>query len=207
MSPRKRPIGRAERRSPAPPGRACAQSTRSVVPSPVFAFLLDLRIGKTSAGCLAEKNPSVNSTGPPFPGAFGPCRVSAWTPQIADALAADPHRWATVAQAQTAVAALEDEIQNRPKYLQSFVRCEQGNPADATDADGDGVPWCNDCDDGNAAAHPAAPEICGNHVDDNCDGVVDENCPGETPGYPSQPDAGTAPGVSVSGGTPDGGMH
>jgi hypothetical protein len=133
--------------------------------------------------------------------------VNAWTPQIADALAADPHKWATVAQAQAAVAALQDEIQNRPKYLQSFVSCEQGSPADATDADGDGVPWCNDCDDGNAAAHPGAPELCGNHVDDNCDGVVDENCPGETPGYPGQPDAGTAPGVSVSGGTPDAGPH
>jgi hypothetical protein len=132
--------------------------------------------------------------------------VSAWTPQIADALAADPHKWATLAQVQTAVAALQDEVQNRPKYLQSFVRCEQGNAADATDADGDGVPWCNDCDDGNAAVHPGAPEICGNHVDDNCDGVVDENCPGETPGYPGQPDGGAAPGVSTSG-SPDGGTR
>jgi CotH kinase protein/Putative metal-binding motif len=133
--------------------------------------------------------------------------VSAWTPQIASAIAADPHKWATVAESQMAVAALQDEIQNRPQYLQSFVRCEQGNPADATDADGDGVPWCNDCDDGNAAVHPGAPEICGNHVDDNCNGVVDENCPGETPGYPGQPDGGVTPGVSGSGGTPDGGTR
>jgi len=137
--------------------------------------------------------------------------ISAWEPQIASALAADPHKWATVAQAQSAVAALQDEIKNRPQYLQSFGRCEQGNPADATDADGDGVPWCNDCDDGNAAVHPGAPEICGNHIDDNCDGVVDENCPGETPGYPGQPDGGAAGGGSgsgsPSGGNPDGGTR
>jgi hypothetical protein len=120
--------------------------------------------------------------------------IDTWEPQIASALAADPHKWATVAQSQAAVAALKDEIVNRPQYLQSFGRCEQGNPADATDADGDGVPWCNDCDDGNAAVHPGAPEICGNHIDDNCNGVVDENCPGETPGYPGEPDGGTSGG-------------
>ncbi len=120
--------------------------------------------------------------------------VNAWTPQIAAAMAADPHKWATVAQSQMAVASLLDMIKNRPVYLQSFVSCEQGNPANATDADGDGVPWCNDCDESNAAVHPGAPEICGNHIDDNCNGVVDENCPGEAPGYPGQPDGGATPG-------------
>jgi hypothetical protein len=131
--------------------------------------------------------------------------VSSWTAQIAGALAADPHKWATTAQSQTAVASLQDMIKNRPVYLQSFVSCEQGNAADATDADGDGVPWCDDCDDANATVHPGGPEICGNHVDDDCNGVVDENCPGEMPGYPGQPDGG-APGGSPSGGTPDGGV-
>jgi hypothetical protein len=103
-----------------------------------------------------------------------------------------------------AVAYLLDMVKNRPVYLRSFVSCEQGNPADATDGDGDGVPWCNDCDDSNAAAHPGAPEICGNHIDDNCNGVVDENCPGEAPGYPGEPDGG-ASGTSVAG-NPDAGV-
>ena len=122
--------------------------------------------------------------------------ANAWTAQIADAMAADPHKWASAAQSASALAALQDFAQNRPRYLQSFVRCEQGNAADSIDQDQDGVAWCNDCDDSNPAVHPGAPEICGNHLDDNCNGVVDENCPGEQPGYPGQPTGGAPTGVS-----------
>ena len=129
--------------------------------------------------------------------------ANTWSAQIADALAADPHKWATVAEAGSALAALQDFAKNRPQYLQSFIRCEQGSAADSADQDQDGVAWCNDCDDSNPAVHPGAPETCGNRIDDNCNGVVDENCPGEQPGYPGQP-AGGAP-VGASGGmTPPG---
>jgi hypothetical protein len=45
------------------------------------------------------------------------------------------------------------------------------------DSDGDGYTTCaGDCDDGNPAVHPGATEICGNRVDDDCDGKVDY-CP------------------------------
>jgi hypothetical protein len=114
--------------------------------------------------------------------------IDAWEPQIADAVAADPRKWATAEQHTAALAAMRDVVSNRPQYLQSFVDCERGNASAATDQDQDGVPWCNDCNDGDPAVHPGATEICGNGIDDNCDGLVDEGCPAG--GGASTPDAG-----------------
>ncbi|MBW3020921.1 putative metal-binding motif-containing protein, partial [Candidatus Woesearchaeota archaeon] len=38
------------------------------------------------------------------------------------------------------------------------------------------APFDGDCNDDNASINPIMEDICGNNIDDNCDGVVDENC-------------------------------
>lgn len=62
--------------------------------------------------------------------------------------------------------------------------------AHLVDADGDGfveaendcVPG-GDCDDLDASVYPGAEEICGDEIDNNCDGQVDEGCGETCPGY------------------------
>ena len=48
----------------------------------------------------------------------------------------------------------------------------RGNPMEQ-DIDGDGWPQVKDCDDWNSSTYPGAPEICGDGIDNDCDGVVD----------------------------------
>lgn len=54
--------------------------------------------------------------------------------------------------------------------------CAAGDTVPETDADQDGSPAGEDCDDGVAWRHPGAVEVCGDGVDDDCDGSADESC-------------------------------
>jgi hypothetical protein len=99
--------------------------------------------------------------------------ISQWSAQIADAVAADPHAWATPTDFAKAISTARGVVAERAQYLQSFVDCENGN---GQDLDGDGFRWCDDCRDDDPTIHLGARELC-NGVDDNCNGIVDEGCP------------------------------
>ncbi|MFM1889685.1 MAG: hypothetical protein RLZZ565_442, partial [Planctomycetota bacterium] len=76
--------------------------------------------------------------------------------------------------------------------VHTAINCDDGDPCTVDtcvdgvcvhtpiDADGDGYAstTCGggDCDDSNPNVNPGAVEICGNEVDDDCDGEVDEGC-------------------------------
>jgi hypothetical protein len=51
------------------------------------------------------------------------------------------------------------------------------------DNDNDGYTVCSgDCDEHNATVNPAAPDICGDGIDNNCDGQTDESCSADLDG-------------------------
>jgi len=50
-------------------------------------------------------------------------------------------------------------------------------PAAQADCDDDGwTPAMGDCDDFDPQVHPGMTEICGDRIDNNCDGFIDEGC-------------------------------
>jgi CotH kinase protein/Putative metal-binding motif len=100
-----------------------------------------------------------------------------WSAQIRDAVAADPHKPSstTLAVFDTAVALARQGMQARADFVSKWLACQQSGSG--ADQDGDGYIWCKDCDDTSATTHPGAPEICGNQIDDNCNGLYDDGCP------------------------------
>ncbi|MES2642913.1 MAG: MopE-related protein [Myxococcota bacterium] len=65
----------------------------------------------------------------------------------------------------------------RSFLLLLLVACS-GGPDDKLDADGDGYPAGEDCDDGNTNVHPGATEVCdAGDVDEDCSGAADNADP------------------------------
>jgi spore coat protein CotH len=95
---------------------------------------------------------------------------------ISDAALAETSEWGDPAATIYAAADTSAFIVRRREQMETWLPCLVGG---AVDNDGDTHDGCTaDCDDGNAAIHPGAPEAC-NGVDDDCNGAVDDNpeCP------------------------------
>lgn len=76
--------------------------------------------------------------------------------------------------AGTPVTCSDDDPCTIDRCVEQTLSCEHL----PRDADGDGDPdWrCggDDCDDTNPLVHGGASEVCGNGLDDNCDGAIDD---------------------------------
>jgi len=98
-----------------------------------------------------------------------------WAAQVADAAAADPTRPFSIDDHSRAVQALRAALVARGAMVEEWLDCRQ-SPAGAADADGDGHPSCLDCNDGDPRVYPGAPEVCGDGVDQSCDGSDTNGC-------------------------------
>lgn len=101
--------------------------------------------------------------------------IDDWGRQIADAVGRDPHLPFTMADHDAALARARKEVADRADFVRGFLACYGGGSGD--DADHDGYGWCQDCDEARADTHPDATEICGDGVDQDCDGIPDDGCP------------------------------
>ncbi len=95
--------------------------------------------------------------------------------QVGDAADADPTRPFTFAQHLSEVAYLRQSLTTRLDSVRAWLDCRAA-PADAIDADGDGRPFCMDCQDHDPATYPGAAEICGDGRDQDCDGFDGTGC-------------------------------
>jgi hypothetical protein len=97
-------------------------------------------------------------------------RVDIWSEQLADAVDRDPRRPFSIGEHVVALDSLRSYPDARAGFLADWITCRSEGGADE---DGDGVDYCYDCDDRNAAVKPGATEVC-NGIDDDCDGLIDE---------------------------------
>ncbi len=71
--------------------------------------------------------------------------------------------------------------------INATIVCQDGSKISSNyqiiDNDQDGYPsnYMIDCNDENPNVSPGSSEVCGNGIDDNCNGQADENCPAPTP--------------------------
>jgi len=112
-------------------------------------------------------------------------RIDTFWAQVKDEAHADP--FLTFGEAP--YTSLKTRIRQRRAFLNEWIACER-DPLPSMDADSDGYRWCRDCADSNPFVHPGAEEICGDAVDDDCDGTPDDGCAAPEPTPMTTPTAG-----------------
>jgi hypothetical protein len=101
--------------------------------------------------------------------------IERWAAQVRDAAGADPTKPFSFEAHTKAVSSLRNAVVSRHDFVRRWLECRAA-PAGQTDGDGDGYPFCMDCNDGNPAVSPAAPEVCGDTADQNCNGLWTDGC-------------------------------
>jgi hypothetical protein len=102
-------------------------------------------------------------------------RLERWAAQIAGAVDDDHIKPFSTGDFHVAVSRMDNYLSLRKTFVKSWLDCWQSG---GKDADGDGFVWCRDCNDSDPGVNPAAQEICGNDVDENCNGRKDD-CPAQ----------------------------
>jgi hypothetical protein len=110
-----------------------------------------------------------------YTGAGLPEMLDRFTAQVRDAAAADPTRPFSFETYLSDVAYLRQSFFTRGDSVRDWLDCRAA-PGGARDDDGDGRPFCMDCDDGDPTTYPGAPEICGDKRDQDCDGSEPAPC-------------------------------
>jgi len=99
-------------------------------------------------------------------------RIDDWSDQISQAVAADPNISFTFENWEDAVRGMRDYLVPRSLFVGQWLDCQETGVG--VDSDNDGFVFCHDCDDTAGTINPGAEEICGNDLDDDCDGRRDE---------------------------------